>query len=68
MQKRQIKNINANICSGLPFSKAGNTEKSIEPVAPYNNEIPNNKIPEEKADDRIIFIAASEERLFPNQN
>src|SRR6266516_2427129 len=31
------------------------------PVAPYINEIPNNKIPDEKADDKIIFIAASED-------
>ena len=31
---------------------------------PYIKEIPNSKIPEEKADDRIIFMDASEDILF----
>src|SRR5258706_8535752 len=43
---------------------AGNSVKLMVPVAPYINEIPNNKIPEEKADDKIIFIDASEDIFF----
>jgi hypothetical protein len=31
---------------------------------PYNKEIPNNKMPEENADERIIFIAPSEAVFF----
>src|SRR5665647_2474569 len=59
-----IKNTNANICKELPSSRAGNSAKLMVPVAPYSKEIPNNKIPVEKADDRIIFMAASEEIFF----
>ena len=58
------KNINANSCNGLPFNNAGNSVKLMVPVAPYISEIPNNNIPEEKADDKIIFIAASDDIFF----
>ena len=34
------------------------------PVAPYISEIPNNKIPEENAEDNIIFMAPSEDRFL----
>jgi len=57
-------NTNASICNGLPSNCWGKAAKLIVPVAPYISEIPNNKMPEEKADDRIIFIAASEDILL----
>src|SRR5664279_492258 len=62
--KAANKKIKASICKGLPSSAAGISAKLIVPVAPYINEIPNNKMPEEKADDRIIFMDASEEILL----
>src|SRR6266516_4001531 len=43
---------------------AGISAKLIVPVAPYINEIPNNIMPEEKADDKIIFMDASEDIFF----
>ena len=36
-------------------------ENDNVPVVPYKKEIPNNNIPEEKADDKINFIAASDD-------
>ena len=58
------KNINAIICNGLLVSNAGKALKLMLPVAPYTSEIPNNKMPDENAEVRIIFTAASEETLF----
>src|SRR6476646_10087341 len=55
------KNTIARICNGLPLSNPVISEKLMVPVAPYINEIPNNNIPEENAEERIIFIAASED-------
>src|SRR5688572_9106036 len=55
------RNTNASTCNGLPLSCAGISAKLIVPVDPYTSEIPNNKIPDEKADVSIIFIAASED-------
>ena len=34
------------------------------PVAPYNMEIPNSNKPDEKAEDIMNFMAASDERLL----
>ena len=42
--------------------------KSSEPVVPYIIEIPNSKMPDEKAEDKIIFSAASEDILFQGRN
>jgi hypothetical protein len=47
-----------------PSANLGNSAKTIVPVIPYIREIPNNKMPDEKAEERIIFMAASEERFF----
>ncbi len=58
------KNTKAKTCKGDPSSKPGSSLKLTVPVAPYNKEIPNNKIPEEKAEDKIIFMAPSEERFL----
>jgi hypothetical protein len=55
---------NANICKGELSRNAGNSEKLIVPVAPYNKEMPNNKMPDENADERIIFMAPSEDCFF----
>jgi len=55
------KNTIASICNGLPLSNPVISEKVMAPVAQYINEIPNNNMPDEKADESIIFIAASEE-------
>src|SRR5258705_3978578 len=54
-------NMKAKIWSGLPSSNCGNSAKLIVPVAPYIMDIPNSKIPDENAEDIIIFIAASDE-------
>ena len=62
--KAENRNTNAIICKGLPVSNAGNSLKFMVPVAPYINEIPNNKIPDEKAEDKIIFMAPSEAIFF----
>ena len=59
--KPEINNINANNCNGLPFKCAVKIEKVKLPVVPYEKEIHNNKMPDEKADDKINFIAASED-------
>ena len=43
--------------SEAPVSNCtGNSVKLIVPQAPYINEIPNNNIPEENAEDKIIVI------------
>ena len=56
--------MNANNCIGsLPIC-AVNTSKLSVPLVPYKNEIPINKIPEENAEDRINFIAASDDLRF----
>ena len=54
----------ANSCRVLPSSISEIVLKSSEPVVPYIIEIPNNKIPDEKAEDKIILSAASDEILF----
>ena len=59
--KAENKKTSASICNGLPSRCNGISAKLMVPVAPYINEMPNSKIPEEKADDKIIFIAASED-------
>src|SRR5258705_11436897 len=59
--KAENKNTNAKICNGLPLRWSGSSAKLMVPVAPYINEIPNSKMPEENAEDKIIFIAASED-------
>ena len=62
--KAANKNTNANTCNGVLCNNAGSSEKLMVPVAPYTKEIPNNKIPEENAEDNIIFTAASDDILF----
>ena len=62
--KAANKNTKASICKGLPLIMAGISAKLMVPVAPYISEIPNNKIPEEKADERINFMDASEDIFF----
>ena len=52
---------NARISNGVPCNFVGRSAKLIVPVAPYNNEMPNNNMPEENAEDKIIFIAPSED-------
>ena len=62
--KAANKKTKAKICRGVPFKKVGSWAKLIVPVVPYTIEIPNNKMPDEKADDKINFIAASEDRFL----
>ena len=49
---------------GLLLICAVKTSKLSVPVVPYKKEIPINKIPEEKAEDNINFIAASDDFLL----
>ena len=49
---------------GLLVICAVKTSKLSVPVVPYINDIPINKIPEEKAEDKINFIAASDDFLL----
>src|SRR4051812_32693781 len=53
--------ISANNCIVLPLKCAAISLKPISPVVPYSNEIPKSKIPEAKADDKIIFKPASDD-------
>ena len=62
--KPDINNINANNCKGFPLICAVKIEKVIVPVVPYKKEMPNNKIADENADDKINFIAASDDLRF----
>ena len=59
--KAANKKTKANTGKGPPFNNTGSCAKLMVPVMPYTNEIPNNNIPDEKADDKINFMAASED-------
>ena len=54
----------ASNCNSLPLISFDNSFKFKVPVLPYSMEMPNNMIPEAKAEERIIFIPASDERGF----
>ena len=52
------------VTTGELYNTPGNSAKLTVPVTPYIREIPNKRMPEENADERIIFRAASEDNFF----
>ena len=62
--KPETNNIKANVCIGVLLKWAVNILKLRVPEVPYKKEIPINKMPEENAEDKINFIAASEDFLL----
>jgi hypothetical protein len=58
------KKIKDKLVNGFTVSFEGRSENERVPVAPYSREIPKSMIPDEKAEERIIFMAASEEIFF----
>jgi hypothetical protein len=58
------KKIKDKLVNGFTVSLDGSSENERVPAAPYSSEIPKSMMPDEKAEDRIIFIAASEEIFF----
>ena len=54
----------ANICNGAWVMCWVNSENTKVPVVPYMSDIPNNNNPDEKAEEIISFIAASDEAFL----